>query len=99
MKNHRGFVLSLMVLLLPAMSFSQTGTSSIRGTIVDPQNNVVPNASVTITNLATNATRTQKSGSAGTYSFDFVTPGDYRVEAEAQGFRKTVAASVHALID
>ncbi|HKD90743.1 MAG TPA: carboxypeptidase-like regulatory domain-containing protein [Terriglobales bacterium] len=99
MKTNRSVIVSLAVLLLSAVGLAQTGTSSIRGTVVDPQDNVVAGATITITNLATSAARTQKAGPSGNYSFDFITPGEYRVEAEAPNFRKTIVDSVHALID
>lgn len=99
MKSRNVFIASISALLLCAVVFAQTGTSSIRGTVTDPQSKVIADATITITNLATNAERTQKSGPGGNYSFDFVPPGDYRIEAEAPGFRKTVVASAHALID
>ncbi len=55
-------------------------------------------ADVTLTNTGTNAARTTKSTDAGVYVFDLITPGDYKVEADARGFKKQSINAVHALI-
>ena len=81
-----------------SLALSQTGTSSIRGTITDPQSRPVAAANVTLTNVATNAKRNMKSTDAGEYVFDLITPGDYRLEVEATGFTKKVLDNVRALI-
>ena len=38
--------------------FGQAGTSTVRGTVTDPQGNVVAGATVTLTNTGKNTTRT-----------------------------------------
>lgn len=81
-----------------ASAWAQTGTSSIVGTITDPQGSAVPAAKVTLTNVATNAKRSVLSTNTGSYAFDLITPGDYRVEIEAKGFSKTILDNVQALI-
>ena len=93
-------VLSLLIslVLFGTFLFGQTGTSTIRGTVTDKQGRVVGNANVTLTNLATNAVRTTRTGEAGAYVFDLITPSDYRVEVDAKGFRKGLLDNVKALI-
>jgi hypothetical protein len=59
---------------------------------------VVAGATVTITNLQTNLTRSQVTKGAGTYSFELIPPGDYKVEIEAKGFQKSVIPHVQALV-
>jgi len=77
---------------------SQTGTSSIGGTITDPQRRPVAGAKVTLTNTATNAARSVESSDDGTYLFDLISPGTYQVEVEAPGFSKNVTDNVQALV-
>ena len=93
-------VLSIWISLmfLGTFLFGQTGTSTIRGTVTDQQGRVVGNADVKLTNLATNAVRTTKTGDAGAYVFDLITPANYRVEVNAKGFRKVALDNVTALI-
>src|SRR3954466_11005099 len=99
--SHRFFpayvcLISLLLLLSVAAS-AQSGTS-ISGVVRDPQDKVVPNATVTITSQESGAARTQKTSQTGAYNFDLLKPGDYRIEAQATGFRKSVLESVHALV-
>lgn len=89
-----GFLLTLAC----AGAFAQAGTSSVRGTVTDPQGNVVAGASVTLTNTETNAARTQVTSDAGTYAFESIAPGTYRLDVEAQGFKKSVVRDVRALV-
>src|SRR2546427_10311781 len=98
MRSVRVVALMLVVLLFAAPLWSQTGTSTVRGTITDPQGRVVGGATVTLTNLATNAVRTTQSTDTGAYVFDLITPADYRLEVEAKGFRKKGVNNVRALI-
>jgi hypothetical protein len=92
----------LSTLLISALgcltAFGQAGTSTVRGTVTDPQGNVVAGATVNLLNPTTNTSRTTTSNDVGVYSFDFVAPGDYRVEVEAKGFKKGVLTNVHALV-
>lgn len=88
----------LSLISLGLSAWSQTGTSTIRGTVTDPGGRVVPGATVTLTNVATNAVRTTKSTDAGSYVFDLITPGTYRVQAELKGFKRKVMENVEAAI-
>jgi len=89
---------ALAILLSAGSVWAQTGGSTIRGTVTDASDAVVPNATVTITNLQNNLTRTQKTTSLGTFGFELIPIGDYRLEVEAQGFKKQVVSPVHALV-
>lgn len=88
----------LVFLLVAPVAWGQTGTSTIRGTVVDPQGLVVSGATVTLTNSATQAVRTTQSTGTGAYVFDLVTPADYRLDVEAKGFKKAAVSNVHASI-
>jgi hypothetical protein len=81
-----------------SLSWSQTGTSTIRGTVTDPQGRVVSGAAVTLTNVQTNAVRTTKAAETGSFVFDLITPANYRLEVQAPGFKKKVVNDVQALI-
>jgi hypothetical protein len=79
-------------------ALAQTGTSSVRGTVVDPLGNLVSGATVTLTNTETNTARNQTTSESGIYVFEFVPPGTYRVEVEATGFKKSIVTDVRALV-
>src|ERR1044072_2687791 len=98
----RDFVLScstfVLLLFVAVAVVAQQGTSTVRGTVADPNNNVVPGASVTLTNLGTGAKRTTTTTDDGVYVFDFIVVGDYKIEVEATGFKKKAVTDIHALI-
>jgi hypothetical protein len=98
----RGFVQGSITFVLLAFCavavLAQQGTSTVRGTVSDPQGNVVANATVTLTNLATGAERKTTTSDDGLYVFDFIAIGDYKVEVEAAGFKKKAVTDVHALV-
>ena len=77
---------------------AQQGTSIVRGTVKDPQGNVVSGASVKLISLATNAERTTTTTSDGLFSFEAIQVGDYKIEVEAAGFKKGVVTDIHALV-
>lgn len=87
-----------ILLLLSTLAFAQAGVSSVTGTVTDQQGKVVPNATVTLTNLATNITRVQKTSDTGLYAFSAIPAGEYRLEAEGPGFKKTVINNVRLLV-
>jgi len=91
-----GVLLVFLACCLTGMA--QSSTSSVSGTVVDPQGNVVPGATVTLTNKEKNFTRTQTSTDNGSFAFTLIPPGQYTVDAEAKGFKKGVITDVSALI-
>jgi hypothetical protein len=90
--------LGCVLLLASSFAFAQTSNTSLNGVVKDAQDRVIPNATVTLTNTATSTARTQKTGGEGRYSFDLLTPGDYRLDVQAAGFRKQMFANVHVLV-
>jgi hypothetical protein len=100
-QSHRfsGFMrVVCLFLLLGSFAFAQTSNTSLSGVVKDQQGNVIANATVILTNAATAAVRTQKTSPEGHYSFDLLTPGDYKLEVQATGFRKQTMQSIHVLI-
>src|SRR5918911_4298798 len=89
----------LFLLLSYGTALAQTGSSSVRGTVVDQQGNVVGGATVTLTSPEKNFSRTQTTTESGGYLFNTVPPGAYRLEVEAKGFKKAVLADVQARVD
>src|SRR5215469_18540714 len=86
------------VIFAAVAAWSQTGTSTIRGIVTDQTARVVPGATVSLTNSATNAVRTATTNEDGVFVFDLITPADYRMEVAAKGFKKKAIANVKALI-
>ncbi|HET9530105.1 MAG TPA: carboxypeptidase-like regulatory domain-containing protein, partial [Blastocatellia bacterium] len=71
----------------------------MRGTVLDPQGKAISGATVSLISTETNAARTTTTKDNGSYTFDLILPGSYRIEAEATGFKKAVITEVRALVD
>ena len=80
-------VLTCLLLPMPMRAQSTVATGSIQGTVTDPNDAVVANATVTITNVATGEVKKVTSTSAGTFASGALIPGDYEVRIEASGFQ------------
>jgi Carboxypeptidase regulatory-like domain len=76
----------LLLLVCAGAGLAQNATGAITGTVTDPNNDVVSNAIVTVTNKATGAVRKVTTRGGGVYSVENLFPGEYEVKVEAQGF-------------
>jgi hypothetical protein len=86
----RTVILHTLVLGLAFSSlvFAQRDLGTIAGIVSDPTGAAIPNAKVTITELATNLSYTVTTGPTGEYVRPALKPGTYKVEAQAAGFRR-----------
>src|SRR5688572_22899763 len=89
----------LVLILLATSSYAQSGGSTVRGTVKDPNGNVVSGASVTLTDPEKNFTRTQPTNEDGAYVFNAIPPGTYRLDVTATGFKTATASGLVALVD
>jgi len=78
----------LLVVGLKTPAIAQSFLGTIRGTVLDPQGQVVPGAAVVITDEATGVPRTLETDGQGRYEAPDVRPGTYRVEVITQNFKK-----------
>lgn len=84
-------------LLLLACSFSvsaQVFTARLSGTIQDPAGAPVPGATVTATQVSTNAKRSSVTESTGVYIIPLLLPGTYEVRVEAPGFQPQIRKDI-----
>lgn len=80
----------LVILAISASAlFGQTNSGTILGAVRDPQDAIITTANVTITNVATGVFKTVPVTQAGQYSVPYLVPGEYKVSAEASGFKRT----------
>ena len=82
-----GSGLLAFVFLLPQSAVAQA-VGAIVGTVTDPSGAVMPGATVTATNEATQVSQSTVTGSAGTYTIPHLLVGTYTVSADAKGFQK-----------
>jgi hypothetical protein len=73
--------------LLVATPGAAQDSGTVSGTVVDSSGQVVPGATVTLTNEATVDARTAASNERGEFAFRAVPPGSYTVRIELVGFR------------
>ena len=91
---------SLLVSILFAMTaYAQSGSSTVQGTVKDPQGNLVSGATVTLTDPARNFSRTQQTNADGAYVFTAIPPGTYKLDVTAPGFKTASATGLVALVD
>ncbi len=97
-------LLFLAAVLLPSTAWPQGGNSTVRGSVRDQAQAVIPAATVTLTNTNTNVARTSQSNEAGIFVFPGVIPGSYRLVGDFAGMQRfegalTVQTGDDATID
>ena len=101
MRSASRFTAGLMFFVLASISisFAQSGTTSLRGTVTDPSSATVSGATVTLSSPERGFSRSVKSGQAGQYEFLQLQPGKYELIVEMTGFRKAERKDVSLLVD
>src|SRR3954470_2886156 len=94
MKRFAAVLAVICALAAPRLAFAQVDRATVNGTVKDSGGAVVPGATVTVTNLATNVATTQQTTEAGSYFAVNLIPGHYRVDVELSGFKKYSQAIV-----
>src|SRR5689334_12705185 len=77
------------------MALSQSGASTISGTVNDATGSAVPAAHVTITNEQTGISQALLTNESGLFRAGSLVPGAYRIEVEAQGFQKLLRKPIN----
>ncbi|HET7207815.1 MAG TPA: TonB-dependent receptor [Terriglobales bacterium] len=85
----RGMFVFVVGLMAATVAWGQA-TARLTGTVKDQSGAIVAGASVTLTNVGTNISRTTKSDGEGNYLFALVDVGTYLVTFEHGGFKKNV---------
>ncbi|HKY20842.1 MAG TPA: carboxypeptidase regulatory-like domain-containing protein [Vicinamibacterales bacterium] len=80
--------------VMAAPALAQIGAGTLTGDVIDQAGAVVSGATVTVSSVRTNATRSQVTGRDGNYAFGGLLPGAYRVRVELSGFRPLILESI-----
>jgi hypothetical protein len=88
MHSRKLLLLLLLTLLFPRVSFAQTTSGSIAGSVTDPNKATIANATVKVTDEAKGFTLTAVTDSEGRFVFPQVPPSTYKLTVEATGFKK-----------
>ncbi len=82
-------------LLLPSAASGQaTNSGDIRGVVTDPTGAVIPDTTVTVTNVNTGVTKVLQTNSDGLYDTSSIVVGTYSVSFERAGFGKFERSSI-----
>jgi Carboxypeptidase regulatory-like domain/TonB-dependent Receptor Plug Domain len=96
-KTRGGFVVLVafgVILLAPGRMYPQVVGATLSGTVTDQSGAVIPNAQVSIKNVATGVTRDLTTDAAGFYTAPNLLPGAYEVTASAPGFATEVRTGI-----
>jgi hypothetical protein len=86
---HGLLALFAVFLLHATIASAQVDRATLSGIVRDTGGGVVPGATVTVTNLATNIEQHQATSETGSYQAVNLVPGRYQVEVELSGFKKS----------
>ncbi len=96
----RWILLMCSVVGISGLAIAQGGyQAQIRGVITDATGAVVPNVTVTITDVGTNIAHTSQTDSAGEYLLRALRPSTYTVKTEAPGFQPVERKDVVLAVD
>src|SRR4029453_14785842 len=76
------------------VAFAQQPLGTIVGTVTDATGASVPSATITVTNVHTNATPAVAPSTTGDFSVPYLANGTYTITAEYSGFRTAVTSGV-----
>jgi hypothetical protein len=77
----------LLLQLVPSLIAQTAGMGVLTGRVVDSSGNPVANATVTVTSVDNGQARSATTGTDGSYRFDELPMGNYRMKLEAVGFQ------------
>src|SRR5207245_2101703 len=86
----RNCALLFLFSFIAVPALAQTNKGTIKGTVRDQNGGVVQKATVTVTNVGTNAERQVETGDDGTFEAPLLEPGNYKVTVKAATFGDTV---------
>jgi hypothetical protein len=100
--SQKKFLILVAVFIFAFLSVNtnaQSGTTSISGTVFDTQGQVVFGAAVALFNAEKGFVRNAVTGDNGAFTFSGIQPGIYRLEVEAEGFKKFSRNETRAFVD
>ncbi len=84
----------LLACACAAISLAQTSKGTIVGTVLDPNGAAVSGATIKLTNTETGVSRDASTTSEGTYRFEAVDPGNYKIDVASPGFKAAAIQNV-----
>src|SRR5947209_5310469 len=95
----RLFSAVFLLLLSSSAAYAQAVYGSIFGTVNDASGAVVPNATVTVTDVDKGTTSVITSNASGEFTADHLIPDTYNVKVTAQGFQSYQQTGIQVFAD
>jgi hypothetical protein len=91
--------LAFIVVFLTALLQAQSSTTSLRGTITDPQGAILAEATVTLSNPANGFSKSTTTDHDGVYQFLQLPPGNYTLTVAKTGFATLKEGNLQLLVN
>src|SRR6266511_2389039 len=85
---------ALSLSALPAWAQARSSSADLTGAVLSPLKTVIPDATITTTNLATGLTRAVTTDSGGNYRIPLLPPGWYEVKVEVRGYNTQIKKGI-----
>jgi len=85
-------LMALSLCIATNWASAQVNTADILGTVTDAGGAVIPNVKVTVTNTATNDSKTTTTNATGDYIFNLMPSGSYMITAESPSFKRAAVS-------
>ncbi len=95
----RSLALAATMSLAGLSAHAQGSPASISGTIALPTGEVIPNATIVVTDVAKGIQYTATSSSSGSYALPVLPVGDYRMLVTAPGYKSAARTGLTLVID
>ncbi len=93
-----GLITSLCFLGAATLVAQAPGTGAIAGSISDPSGAVIAQAHITVTSEETGSSRAASTTGEGFFRVPLLPPGNYSIEAAADGFQSKTVRSIHVTV-
>src|SRR5437660_3284457 len=93
------FAILPVCMFVTARNYAQTGTTSLRGTVMDKTGASVSDARVSLDNAGQAFHRDMQTSATGEYEFVALPPGTYTLTIEKAGFRKYEQKNLQLLVN
>src|SRR5881396_1977034 len=87
-----------IIALGTSLSFAQTSTATILGTVKDTSGALVPGVSITVKHTESGLTRSVVSGERGAYNVPLLPVGAYEITTTMPGFKQQVRTGINLVV-
>lgn len=97
-RNGQGLLCLVIFFLGATISLAQTNTGQIKGVVKDHSGALVPDATVTVTNVGSNLQVVRETDTAGEFLFPSLRVGECKLSVSARGFKQLTKTGIELRI-